>query len=80
MNSEVARIAELSEAGERMIERLRKKAFLPKSRKGLLVRYGIAEAAQLLGCSHQPDSHGGGGWTPPPSPIDRYRAARWLYD
>jgi chromosome partitioning protein len=51
MNSEVSRIAELASAGERMIERLRKKAFLPESRKGLSVRYGIAEAAALLGCS-----------------------------
>jgi chromosome partitioning protein len=34
-----------------MIERLRRKAFLPESRKGLNVRFGIAEAAQLLGCS-----------------------------
>jgi chromosome partitioning protein len=51
MSSEVTRIAELAEAGERMIERLRKKAFLPEDRKGLAVRYGIAEAAQLLGCS-----------------------------
>lgn len=51
MNSEVERIAELAESGERMIERLRKKAFLPEARKGLLVRYGIAEAAALLGCS-----------------------------
>lgn len=34
-----------------MIERLRKRAFLPESRKGLNVRFGIAEAAQLLGCS-----------------------------
>lgn len=51
MNSEVSRIAELAENGERMIERLRKKAFLPEARKGLLVRYGIAEAAALLGCS-----------------------------
>ncbi|WP_420541025.1 AAA family ATPase [Novosphingobium humi] len=34
-----------------MIERLRRKAFLPDSRKGLNVRIGIAEAAQLLGCS-----------------------------
>jgi chromosome partitioning protein len=51
MNSEVSRIAELADSGERMIERLRKKAFLPESRKGLAVRYGIAEAAALLGCS-----------------------------
>jgi chromosome partitioning protein len=51
MNSEVSRIAELAEAGERMIERLRQKAFLPESRKGLAVRYGIAEAAALLSCS-----------------------------
>ncbi|USI75065.1 AAA family ATPase [Sphingomonas morindae] len=41
----------MAEAGERMIERLRRKAFLPESRKGLNVRFGIAEAAQLLGCS-----------------------------
>lgn len=44
-------IGDLAEAGERMIERLRRKAFLPESRKGLNVRFGIAEAAQLLGCS-----------------------------
>lgn len=50
-HSEVARIADLAEAGERMVERLRRKAFLPESRKGLSVRFGIAEAAQLLGCS-----------------------------
>ena len=50
-HSEIARIADLAEAGERMIERLRRKAFLPESRKGLTVRFGIAEAAQLLGCS-----------------------------
>ena len=51
MSSEVFRIAELAESGERMIERLRKKAFLSEARKGLAVRYGIGEAAQLLGCS-----------------------------
>ena len=44
-------IGDLAEAGEKMIERLRRKAFLPESRKGLNVRFGIAEAAQLLGCS-----------------------------
>lgn len=44
-------ISDLADAGERMIERLRRKAFLPESRKGLNVRFGIAEAAQLLGCS-----------------------------
>jgi chromosome partitioning protein len=47
----VEQIGELAEAGERMIERLRRKAFLPESRKGLNVRFGIAEAAQLLACS-----------------------------
>lgn len=51
MNSVVTQIGDLAEAGERMIERLRRKAFLPESRKGLNVRVGIAEAAQLLGCS-----------------------------
>jgi chromosome partitioning protein len=41
----------MAEAGERMIERLRRQAFLPESRKGLTVRFGIAEAATLLSCS-----------------------------
>ncbi|WP_286165220.1 AAA family ATPase [Arthrobacter sp. TPD3018] len=47
----LTQIGDLADAGERMIERLRRKAFLPESRKGLNVRFGIAEAAQLLGCS-----------------------------
>jgi chromosome partitioning protein len=51
MHSEVGRIAEMAQAGERMIERLRRQAFLPESRKGLTIRFGIAEAAALLGCS-----------------------------
>lgn len=34
-----------------MVDRLRRKTLLPESRKGLNVRFGIAEAAQLLGCS-----------------------------
>jgi len=51
MSAIVSQIGDLAEAGERMIERLRRKAFLPESRKGLNVRFGIAEAAQLLGCS-----------------------------
>jgi chromosome partitioning protein len=50
-HSEVSRINEIALAGEQMVERLRRKAFLPETRKGLSVRYGIAEAAQLLGCS-----------------------------
>lgn len=51
MHSEIQRLAEMSDAGEKMIERLRRKAFLPESRKSLNVRFGIAEAAQLLACS-----------------------------
>ncbi len=51
MSSVVNQIGDLAEAGERMIERLRRKAFLPESRKGLNIRFGIAEAAALLGCS-----------------------------
>lgn len=51
MDSIVSQIGDLAEAGEKMIERLRRKAFLPESRKGLNVRFGIAEAASLLGCS-----------------------------
>lgn len=50
-HSIVSQIGDLAESGERMIERLRRKAFLPESRKGLNVRFGIAEAAQLLDCS-----------------------------
>jgi chromosome partitioning protein len=34
-----------------MIERLRRRAFLPERRKGLTVRFGVAEASALLGCS-----------------------------
>ena len=50
-SSIVTQIGDLADAGERMIERLRRKAFLPESRKGLNIRFGIAEAAQMLGCS-----------------------------
>ena len=50
-NAVISQIGDLAEAGEKMIERLRRKAFRPESRKGLNVRTGIAEAAQLLGCS-----------------------------
>lgn len=51
VQSEVSRISDLAQAGEKMIERLRRQSFLPDSHKILSVRYGIAEAAQLLGCS-----------------------------
>jgi chromosome partitioning protein len=50
-HSIASQIGDLAQSGERMIERLRKRAFLPESRKGLNVRFGIAEAAQLLDCS-----------------------------
>lgn len=50
-HSIASRIGDLAQSGERMIERLRQRAFLPESRKSLNVRFGIAEAAQLLGCS-----------------------------
>ncbi|PZQ50091.1 MAG: chromosome partitioning protein [Rhodovulum sulfidophilum] len=51
MDEVINQIGDLASSGERMIEKLRRKAFLPDSRKGLEVRIGIAEAAQLLGCS-----------------------------
>jgi len=51
MDEVINQIGDLAASGERMIEKLRRKAFLPDSRKGLEVRIGIAEAAQLLGCS-----------------------------
>ena len=49
--SEASNIGALALAGEQMVERLRRTAFLPGARKGLLVRFGIAEAAELLNCS-----------------------------
>ena len=49
--SEASRIGALAQAGEEMVERLRRTAFLPGARKGLQVRFGIAEAAELLRCS-----------------------------
>lgn len=51
MDEVMNQIGDLASSGERMIEKLRRKAFLPDSRKGLELRIGIAEAAQLLGCS-----------------------------
>jgi chromosome partitioning protein len=72
--SEVSRIAEMAEAGERMIERLRRQAFLPESRKGLTVRYGIAEAASLLGCStNRIRMAEEDGRLPPPPPTENGR-------
>ncbi|MDF0490383.1 AAA family ATPase [Sphingomonas sp. H39-1-10] len=51
MNSEAARIADLASAGEKMVERLRQQSILPEARKTLNVTWGIAEVAQMLGCS-----------------------------
>ncbi|MBB4860597.1 chromosome partitioning protein [Novosphingobium chloroacetimidivorans] len=57
-----------------MIERLRRKAFLPESRKGLNVRFGIAEAAQLLGCStNRIRMAEEDGRLPPPPPSENGR-------
>jgi chromosome partitioning protein len=49
--SEVQQIGRLADAGQKMIERLRHKSFLPERRKSLNIRFGIADAAALLGCS-----------------------------
>lgn len=74
MNSEVSRIAEMADAGEKMIERLRRQAFLPESRKALSVRYGIAEAAALLGCStNRIRMAEEDGRLPPPPPTENGR-------
>lgn len=73
---ELNRIAELADAGEAMIERLRHQAFLPELRKGLNVRYGIAEAAQLLGCStNRIRMAEDDGRLPPPPETDNGRRA-----
>jgi len=39
--SEAERIGQLAEAGEQMVERLRRTAFLPGAEKGLKVRVGL---------------------------------------
>ena len=44
-------IGHLAVSGEKMVERLRRTAFMPGHVKALNVRIGIAEAAELLGCS-----------------------------
>lgn len=49
--AEAERIGQLATSGEQMVERLRKTAFLPGAVKSLNVRLGIADAAELLGCS-----------------------------
>jgi chromosome partitioning protein len=49
--SEANNIGSLAHAGEQMVERLRRTAFLPGARKDLQIRFGIAEAAELLECS-----------------------------
>lgn len=73
-HSIVSQIGDLAESGERMIERLRRKAFLPESRKGLNVRFGIAEAAQLLGCStNRIRMAEDDGRLPPPPPSENGR-------
>src|SRR3546814_6367247 len=46
MNAVVTQIGDLAEAGEKMVERLRRKAFLPDSRKELNIRFGIAERSE----------------------------------
>ncbi|MBG6120152.1 MULTISPECIES: AAA family ATPase [unclassified Sphingobium] len=74
MDSIVSQIGDLAQSGERMIERLRRKAFLPESRKGLKVRFGIAEAAQLLGCStNRIRMAEGDGRLPPAPPTENGR-------
>lgn len=73
-HSIVSQIGDLAASGERMIERLRRKAFLPESRKGLNVRFGIAEAAQLLGCStNRIRMAEEDGRLPPPPPSENGR-------
>lgn len=74
MTSIAAQIGDLAQAGEKMIERLRRKAFLPESRKGLNVRFGIAEAADLLGCStNRIRMAEEDGRLPPPPPTENGR-------
>lgn len=74
MDAMINQIGDLATSGERMIERLRQKAFLPDSRKGLNVRIGIAETAHLLGCStNRIRMAEEDGRLPPPPPSENGR-------
>ena len=50
-NKDATQITQLAKSGELMVERLRQAAANPESRKTLNVRFGIIEAAHLIGCS-----------------------------
>ncbi|HWU01295.1 MAG TPA: AAA family ATPase [Novosphingobium sp.] len=73
MHSVLTQIGDLSDAGEKMIERLRRKAFLPDSRKALNIRFGIAEAAQLLDCSTNRIRMAEEDGRLPPAPVENGR-------
>lgn len=51
LGSEADLISVYAEAGTRMVERMRQQSALPDQQKTLNVRIGIAEVADLLGCS-----------------------------
>ena len=81
VNAIVGQIGELAATGERMIERLRRKAFLPESRKSLAVRFGIAEAAHLLQCStNRIRMAEEAGRLPPPPAADNGRRLGYTVD
>ena len=74
MNSEIFRIAELIDSGDRRSSASAKKAFLAESRGGRAVRYGITTAVQLLGCSaNRIRTAEEDGRLPPPSPTENHR-------
>lgn len=81
MNSVVSQIGDLAQAGEKMVERLRRKAFLPDNRKGLNVRVGIADAAALLKCStNRIRMAEEDGRLPPPPPTENGRRPGYSMD
>lgn len=81
LHSELSHLSEMASAGERMIERLRQQSFLPESRKSLNIRFGIAEAAGLLGCStNRIRMAEEDGRLPPPLPTDNGRRAGYTIE
>ena len=61
--AEIAQIAQIATSGERMVERLRKHAFLPDRRKALSSTIRHHRSRPTSGMLAKPDQTGGRRWT-----------------
>ena len=82
IDMDATQITQLAKSGELMVERLRKAAANPGSRKTLNVRFGIIEAAHLVGCSPNRirAAEEDGRLTPPPDSVNGRRAGYAIED